>query len=120
MTRRGSLAGTAIAVAMLGGAAGHGLTRDASAASSAIPRGSSVAGVVTSLDLSSSDRYDSLAVVAGRLILSGGPDGSLFASASIASTPHVPSAAGCRAAVVNPATLELSDLRGGDCEDPGL
>ena len=79
-----------------------------------------IGGSVRSLDLSHSAGYESLALVGGRLILSGGPYGSLFPSASIAASPHSPVAPRCWSAVVNPATLKLSRLRTGDCEDPAL
>lgn len=79
-----------------------------------------IGGSVRSLDLSHSAGYESLALVGDRLVLSGGPDGSLFPSARIAATPHSPFAKRCWSAVVNPATLKLSRLRTGDCEDPAL
>ena len=79
-----------------------------------------IGGSVRSLDLSHSAGYESLALVGARLVLSGGPQGSLFPSASIAASPHSPAAPRCWSAVVNPQTLKLSRLRTGDCEDPGL
>lgn len=81
-----------------------------------LPTGASV----RSLDLSHAAGYESLALVGGRLILSGGPNGSLFPSASIAASPHWPAAARCWSAVVDPGTLKLSDIRTGGCDDPRL
>jgi hypothetical protein len=75
---------------------------------------------VRSLELSHSARFESLALVGGRLILSGGPSGSLFPSASIAASPHWPAAARCWSAVVNPDTLKLSHSRSSGCNDPRL
>jgi hypothetical protein len=79
-----------------------------------------ISAAVRSLDLSRSAGYESLALVGGRLILSGDPNGSLFPSASIASTPHWNGSARCHSAVVDPTTLALSGLRSGSCDDPGL
>jgi hypothetical protein len=79
-----------------------------------------IGATVRSLDLSHAAGFESLAVVGGRLILSGGPYGSLFPSASIASTPHISGSRRCHSAVVNPTTLALSHVRRGPCDDPGL
>ena len=76
---------------------------------------------VTSLRLSPADLYDALALVDGKLILSGGPEGnSDFRSASFTAGPRFPPATNCHSAVVDPATLALSDERTGDCIDPRL
>jgi hypothetical protein len=74
-------------------------------------------GTVQMLNLSSSDRYESLAVVNGRLVLSGGPGGSLLPSASDAAQSAT-QLNDCHSAVVNPKTLKLSDLQTGACENP--
>jgi len=76
---------------------------------------------VASVRLSPADLYETLAVVDGRLILSGGPEGdSDFPSASFSTGPRFPPATNCHSAVVDPATLALSDERSGDCIDPRL
>ena len=77
------------------------------------------AGNVHVLKLSPSDRYESLAIVDGRLVLSGGPGGSLVQSASDAAQ-SASQLRGCHSAVVNPKTLRLSDIRAGACENPAL
>jgi hypothetical protein len=118
--RRLGWAATVIATAAAGSLAyaltgrnAHGTARGAAGRQ---PIGASV----RSLDLSHSAGFESLALVGGRLILSGGPNGSLFPSASIAASPHWPAAARCWSAVVNPDTLKLSHSRTGGCDDPRL
>ncbi len=63
------------------------------------------------LNLSKSDRYDRIAVVGGRIMLysSAGPSLEYPSTSSI-----------CSSAVVNPATLALSDLRRESCADPAV
>jgi hypothetical protein len=63
--------------------------------------------VVTEVNLSKGDRYDTIARVGGRLILSG-------------STVSRSDSTVCNSAVVNPATLVLSQARSGNCDDPAL
>ena len=93
----------------------------ASAAAGGPRRDGSERVSVSSLRLSPPDLYDVLAVVDGRLILSGGPEGnSDFPSASFTAGPRFPPATNCHSAVVDPATLALSDERTGDCIDPRL
>jgi hypothetical protein len=76
-------------------------------------------GAVQTLNLSTTDRYEWIAVVNGQLILSGGPGGSLVPSASdAAQTPA--QLDDCHSAVANPVTLKLSDLQTGACENPAL
>jgi hypothetical protein len=118
--RRRRLTWTAILLAILAGVASYGATRSGWSTPTSRSAAGSRAPVVTSVDLSRVGPYESLAVVGGKLILSGGPTGSLFPSASIASSPHLAASKKCQAAIVNPDTLALTDLRTGSCEDPGL
>ncbi|HZS25538.1 MAG TPA: hypothetical protein VFA30_11210 [Gaiellaceae bacterium] len=103
-------------IVVAAGAAG-GLGYALSGGTSAQPP---LGAVVRSLDLSGSAGYESLALVRGRLILSGGPNGSLYPSASVAASPHWPAARRCWSAVVDPGTLKLSHRRTGACDDPRL
>lgn len=63
--------------------------------------------VVTEVNLSRGDKYDTITRIGGRLILSGqtvvGNDSTV-----------------CNSAVVNPATLVLSEERSSSCDDPAL
>ena len=61
------------------------------------------------LDLSKSDRYRRIAVVGGRIML--------FSSAG-PSLEYPSTSSTCSSAVVNPATLVLSDVRRGSCANP--
>jgi len=63
------------------------------------------------LDLSKSDRYDRISVVGGRIMLfsSAGPSLEFPSTSSM-----------CSSAVVNPATLALSDMRRKSCADPAV
>lgn len=67
-------------------------------------------GRVAMLNLTKSDRYDSIAVINGRIILGPAPPSLEYPSTS--ST--------CSSGVVNPSTLALSDVRHGSCADPAL
>jgi len=60
--------------------------------------------------------YDALTVAGGRLILSGGPDGSPLPAAR----HDAPGLTGCRAATVDPATMTVTGRRTGNCDDPRL
>jgi hypothetical protein len=74
------------------------------------------APVVATLALPRADRFDAIATVGGRVILSGGPQGSLAISASDAL-----GAVDCdSAAVVAAATPALTDALTGHCDDPAL
>lgn len=73
-----------------------------------------VAVRVRSVTLPSSGRYSDLAVVDGRLVLSGGPAGSPLPSGYGASN------GGCDSALVDPVTLGLGQGAARDCEDPAL
>ncbi|MGD1051212.1 MAG: hypothetical protein ABR947_09095 [Solirubrobacteraceae bacterium] len=77
--------------------------------------------MVAELNLSRGDLYDAISVVDGRLLLSGGHgDGdSLLPSGAGAASPHSPPGR-CETALVDPATLTLSDEQHGGCEDPRL
>jgi len=93
----------------------------ASAAAGGPRRDSNQHATVSSLRLSPADLYETLALVDGRLILSGGPEGeSAFPSASFTAGPRFPPAKGCHSSVLDPATLTLSGERTGDCIDPRL
>jgi hypothetical protein len=70
---------------------------------------------VVSIALSRGATYEAIAAVDGKVVLSGGRDGSLFTSASDAI-----GAGRCDSVVVDPATLALSEQRSGNCEDPRL
>ena len=120
--RRRRLAWAAVVIAAAAaGALGYALTGGDSPGSARGTNGRQPIGAsVRSLDLSHSAGFESLALLGGRLILSGGPNGSLFPSASIAASPHWPAAARCWSAVVNPDTLKLSHTRIGGCDDPRL
>jgi hypothetical protein len=75
---------------------------------------------VSSVALPLAGHYDALGVVGGRLIVSGGPAGSLFPSGSTTSLSRGRPAGTCDAATVNPATLRPTDVRHADCADPAL
>ena len=93
----------------------------AAAASRGPRRDTSQHASFTSVRLSPADLYDTLALVDGRLILSGGPEGnSDLASATFTAGPRSAPATNCHSAVVDPATLTLSDERTGDCINPRL
>jgi hypothetical protein len=62
-------------------------------------------------NLTKSDRYDSIAVASGRIILYG----PASPSAEYPSTSST-----CSSAVVNPSTLSLSDVRRESCADPAV
>ncbi len=83
--------------------------------STADPAPGSVKVAVARLGLSPAASYEAIASVDGRVALSGGRGGSLFASASDAR-----GAIRCDSVVVDPATLSVSEQRSGNCEDPRL
>jgi hypothetical protein len=119
--RRGRLVWAAVVLALLAGAAAYAVATGGSSTRSTTGSESvSPAGIVKSINLTGSGPFESLALVDGRLILSGGLVGSLFPSASIASSPHSPVSRVCHSAVVNPLTLKLTDLRTAACDDPAL
>ena len=64
--------------------------------------------------------YFALAAVHGRLIVSGGPDGSLFDSGATTAMSHGRPVGICDAATVDPTTLRLSGFVRGNCGDPAL
>ena len=74
---------------------------------------------MSSVNLSSRGLFDSLAVVNRKLIVSGGPQGSLVPSASIWIS-SMGSRKTCNSVVVNPSTLMLGAVRHDDCFDPSL
>jgi hypothetical protein len=97
-------AGGVAAVAYGASGSGGGRATARSGRGGALP--AVVHGRVVELDLSRSDRYDTITRLRGRLVLSGRTvaQGKLL----------------CDAAVVDPVTLTLSDKRSGSCEDPAL
>jgi hypothetical protein len=80
-----------------------GVAIAATAASWTAAAGADVQRVAV-LSLSKSDRYDRIAVAGGRIVL--------YRSAGSSSV--------CSSAVVDPATLALSDVRRNSCADPGV
>lgn len=100
------LAGAALAVAYGASGSGGG-GRGAQPGRGPGAAGGSTHGRVSELNLSAGDRYDTIARVGGQLLLSGF---TLSRGGSIT----------CNAAVVSPATLALSQVRSGSCDDPSL
>jgi hypothetical protein len=109
-----ALAGCAAAAAVAFGIAGSGGSSPAKSGDRPV----SVA--VSSVTLPQSGDYFSLAVVGGRLIVSGGPQGSLFPSGSTGPLSHGRASGICDAATVDPLTLKLSDVSHANCGDPAL
>ena len=99
------LAGATAAVAY--GASGSGGGRATRNGRGDAPLAAGGAHVVTELNLSRSDEYDIITLLAGRLTLSGQTVGARDLK-------------GCHSAVVNPRTLTLSRERSGSCDDPTL
>jgi hypothetical protein len=97
-----SRAGPSSPDAAAGGRAGTGTV---SVASAALPRAGD---------------YFSLASVNGRLIVSGGPDGSLFGSGATTAMFHGLPVGTCDSAIVDPATLRLRGFARASCGDPAL
>ena len=79
-----------------------------------------VASPVGSLALPPAGDFLALAVVGDRVIVSGGPEGSLFPSGSTTSLSHGRAAGTCDAATVAPGTLRLGRVRHANCGDPAL
>lgn len=75
---------------------------------------------VSSIRLPARGHYFSLAVVGGQLIVSGGPQGSLFPSGSTTSMSDGRPSGSCDAATVDPVTLKLMDVTRANCGDPQL
>jgi hypothetical protein len=75
---------------------------------------------VSSAVLPSAGEYTSLAVIGGRLIVSGGPDGSLLGSGSVTSLAGGRAFGNCTAGSVDPSSLELTAVASGNCGDPAL
>ena len=79
-----------------------------------------VSVAVSSVTLPKSGEYFSLAVVGGRMIISGGPQGSLFPSGSTTSMVGGRPSGTCHAATVDPRTLKLNNVTHANCGDPAL
>ena len=76
--------------------------------------------LVSSLVLPKAGDYFALASVGDRIILSGGPDGSLFPSGSTTSLSDGRAVGTCDAATVEPGTLKLGRVAHANCGDPAL
>ena len=75
---------------------------------------------VSSAVLPRAGDYTLLAVVGGRLIVSGGPEGSLLDSGSITSLVGGRAEGTCTAGTVDPVSLKLSAVDRRNCGDPAL
>jgi len=88
------------------------------------PKGTSgqrpVSVAVSSTRLPAKGDYFSLAVVGGHLIVSGGPQGSLFPSGSMTLMSGGRPSGTCDAATVDPVTLKLTAVAHANCGDPQL
>ena len=76
--------------------------------------------LISSLALPKAGDYFALAVVGGRVIVSGGPKGSLFPSGSTTSLSDGRAVGTCDAASVEPGTLRLGHVAHANCGDPAL
>jgi hypothetical protein len=76
--------------------------------------------LLSSLALTRAGDFFALGVVGDRVIVSGGPEGSLFPSGSSTSLSHGRAAGTCDAATVEPGTLRLGHVRHANCGDPAL
>ena len=76
--------------------------------------------LVSSLALPKAGDYFALATVGDHIILSGGPDGSLFPSGSTTVLSDGRVVGTCDAATVEPGTLKLSLVAHANCGDPAL
>lgn len=75
---------------------------------------------VSSLALPKAGEYFAPAAVGDRIILSGGPDGSLFPSGSTTSLSDGHVVGTCDAATVAPGTVKLGHVAHANCGDPAL
>ncbi len=76
--------------------------------------------LLSSLALPQKGDYFALAVVGDRVIVSGGPRGSLFPSGSTTSLSDGRAVGTCDAATVRPGTLKLGHVMHANCGDPAL
>jgi hypothetical protein len=76
--------------------------------------------LVSSLALPRSGDFFALGVVGGRVIVSGGPSGSLFPSGSSTVLVNGRAAGTCDAATVTPGTVRIGRVRRANCGDPAL
>src|ERR1700733_11231165 len=107
-------------VLVCGIAAGGGFLISENGVSSAGPGDHPVPPLVSSLALPKAGGYFSLAVVGGHVIVSGGPEGSLFPSGSTTSLSNDRAVGTCDAAAVEPGTLKLGHVAHANCGDPTL
>jgi hypothetical protein len=75
---------------------------------------------VRSVALPAVDHFSSVAAIDGRLIVSGGPQGSLAVSAAETSLVGGRAAGTCAAATVDPRTLTIGPVAHANCGDPAL
>jgi hypothetical protein len=93
--------------------ANHGESSPGSGDHPAVP-------LVSSLALPKAGDYFALATVGDHIVLSGGPDGSLFPSGSTTSLSHGHAVGTCDAATVESGTLKLGHVAHANCGDPAL
>jgi hypothetical protein len=79
-----------------------------------------IAPLVSSLALPKAGDYSAIAVVRGRVTISGGPEGSLFPSGSTTSLSDGRAVGTCDSATVDPGTLKLGHVAHANCGDPAL
>jgi hypothetical protein len=107
-------------VLVCGIAAGGGFLIAGSEGSSTGPGDHRLSPLVSSLALPKAGDYFSLAVVGGRVIVSGGPEGSLYPSGSTTSLVDNRAVGTCDAAAIEPGTLTLGHVAHANCGDPAL
>jgi hypothetical protein len=115
--RRRRYAGVLIAACAVAGAGGFLIARDTSDSPAA--SGGRPAPVLVSLKLPRAGDYFSLAVVGTRVLVSGGPRGSLFPT-GVTSLSDGRAVGSCDAAEVEPGTLRLGPVAHANCGDPAL
>ncbi len=110
----------ALSAALVVGAGAYLITGTGGGASTSSSGSPPSAATVASVKLPAAGHYEVLALVGGRLIVSGGASGSLFSPGAVTPMSHGRASGTCDAASVNPATLRLSDLTAASCADPAL
>jgi hypothetical protein len=78
------------------------------------------AQLVSSLTLPKAGEFFALAVVGDHVLVSGGPNGSLFRSGSTTSLSNGRAVGTCDAETVQPGTLKLGHIAHANCGDPAL
>lgn len=115
--RRRRYAAAALLLCAIAGGGGFLIANGGDASHSGDHR---VGSLVASLELPRSGDFFALGVVDGRVIVSGGPAGSLFPSGSSTSLANGRAAGTCDAATVEPGTLRLGRIVHANCGDPAL